>query len=486
VKNGESQVLPFREDFHDWGFGLSHEFVNYSCVPLEGNLFFDHKVTMQQVLFTLPIKTSWFPDGIPIHGFGMMLFFCFVICTWFAARKAKKIGFPPERMQDLAIVLFITGIIGARITFMIQYGVPWSKFFNIWEGGIVFYGSAIGGFVGYWIFYYLVLRRLRISTWQLADAIAPAIALGLVIGRLGCFMNGCCYGHVACEECPKIAFPLLTAPVREVVVDKQGYQTTVGFTVKSTSSEDVRSVVEKIEKGSAAERAGLKEGDKILQVNGEPNGQVLGVRVDADKVDTVIEWFRNKGAVVTPVEVDRPTERGLKIIIPEVAKLNEITKQAQKELQLLLNTSRIDSFRDMLLKWKNNRHDLELVVERDGQQVSLPSFTPRSLGLHPTQLYESVSMGLLMLFLISYYPFRRHDGQVFVLLIVGYAIHRFLNEIIRNDTPVEGFQMTLSQNLSVLMLVSAIALELWLRYTQENRWKSGIREEVRSQKSEVS
>jgi prolipoprotein diacylglyceryltransferase len=68
--------------------------------------------------------------------------------------------------------------------------------------------------------------------------------------------------------------------------------------------------------------------------------------------------------------------------------------------------------------------------------------------------------------LLAFYPFRRHDGQVFELFIVGYAVHRFLNETLRNDTAIVGIpqlHMTLSQNISVLMLLFAACLEIGRR-----------------------
>src|SRR5205807_126944 len=61
--------------------------------------------TMQQVLFRLPIY--WFSDqGIPIYGYGFMLFVAFVVCVWLACRLAAPEGVPPQRIQDLAIWLF--------------------------------------------------------------------------------------------------------------------------------------------------------------------------------------------------------------------------------------------------------------------------------------------------------------------------------------------------------------------------------------------
>ena len=76
--------------------------------------------------------------------------------------------------------------------------------------------------------------------------------------------------------------------------------------------------------------------------------------------------------------------------------------------------------------------------------VDLPAFTPRTVGLYPTQLYETVSMGLLILLLLAYYPYRRHDGQLMVVLMVGYAVHRFINESLRIEPTLGGTPLTLS------------------------------------------
>ena len=92
-------------------------------------------------------------------------------------------------------------------------------------------------------------------------------------------------------------------------------------------------------------------------------------------------------------------------------------------------------------------------------------FTPRTVGLHPTQLYETISMVLLVALLTFYYPFRGRDGRVFVAFLVCYAIHRFLNERLRNDTDVIAFGMSISQLISILMIVFAGVLLVLQKYT---------------------
>jgi phosphatidylglycerol---prolipoprotein diacylglyceryl transferase len=103
-----------------------------------------------------------------------------------------------------------------------------------------------------------------------------------------------------------------------------------------------------------------------------------------------------------------------------------------------------------------------LTVERDGKILDLDPFQPLTLNLHPTQIYESISTLLLFFLLTAHYPFRRHDGEVMVLFILGYAVHRFLNEILRNDTKPVALGMTLSQNGSILFFAVGLFLAWWL------------------------
>ena len=103
---------------------------------------------MQQVLFHLPIFKDWFPpDGVPVHGFGVMLFVTFVLGVWYLGWRSAtwKTNLPRDRVQDLVIALFVAGLLGARVTYMLQYGIPLRQIFRIWEGGIVLYGGIIAG-----------------------------------------------------------------------------------------------------------------------------------------------------------------------------------------------------------------------------------------------------------------------------------------------------------------------------------------------------
>lgn len=432
---------------------------------------------MQQVLVTLPILKSYFPpDGIPLYGFGAMLFLVFVSVTLWGGRRAQRLtGLKPERFQDMVIWLFVTGIVGARVLYMIQYANQFpdksaaglaGAFFKIWEGGIVFYGSALGGALGYGLFYWFVLRRLKIDGWKLADAVAPLLALGLAIGRIGCYLNGCCWGQVACEECKFVPlggahFPLLPAHARPALVRDQALQTSTGFVSERPAAlgpfDDPRTRVRAVEVGSPAERAGVKPGDVVARVNGRTNALYLELFGPAEKVKAATGRVRDQTDTV-----ELPSGR---VRLEFETYDRYLTARAVLADLTDVGTSSYDRLEELVRDWPRGRAALELGVRRGDAEVNLPAFVPETVGLYPTQLYETLSMLLLVLFLLAFYPFRRHDGQLMVVLMLCYALHRFVNESLRIEPSYAG-GLTLSQWGSVVIAGAALAIEAYLRLTK--------------------
>lgn len=123
-----------------------------------------------------------------------MLALSFLVALWLVRRTAKKFNIPPFIIDDLAFYLMLGVIVGGRVLYAVfhwaQYENDILGIFRIWEGGMMFFGGFIGGFVC-GVFY---LKKKNISILQIADLIAPAIALGQFFTRIGCFLNGCCFG----------------------------------------------------------------------------------------------------------------------------------------------------------------------------------------------------------------------------------------------------------------------------------------------------
>jgi phosphatidylglycerol:prolipoprotein diacylglycerol transferase len=256
---------------------------------------------MRQILFTIPIL-----GGIKVFGYGTMLFLAFLGSMNLAAWRARREKLDPEVIYDLSLWVFIGGLTGARVFYVVQY---WgdkvrtdADIFRIWEGGIVLYGSIMGGTATF--FLYRVLRPFPLRPYL--DVVAPSLALGVAVGRLGCFLNGCCYGD-RCDLPWTVSFPRLSPPWSDQVAD------------------------------------GLLSRDAA--------------------------W---------------------------------------------------------------------------------------SLPVHPTQLYSAIDGLVLLLLLSAYYPLRRRDGEVMALLMVTYPITRFMVEYLRNDEGVFFLGLTISQTISVGLLLAGL------------------------------
>ena len=261
---------------------------------------------MRQVLLTIPVL-----GGVKIFGYGLMLFFAFLGAMNLAGWLARREKLNPEVIYDLSLFVFVGGLVGARLFYVIQYwGVrvhSLADVVKVWEGGIVLYGSMIGALLAF-----LLYRMLRpFPTLPFLDVIAPAMALGVAVGRFGCFLNGCCFGDV-CSLPWAVSFPEPSPP-----------------------------------------------------------------------------W------------------------------------EAHRAAHLIATGTR----------W--------------------------SLPVHPTQLYSVLDGLVLTTLLLAYFPLRRRDGQVMALLMMAYPVTRVLVEYLRNDERVFFAGMTISQNISLVLLIAGLAF--WTR-----------------------
>jgi phosphatidylglycerol:prolipoprotein diacylglycerol transferase len=143
-----------------------------------------------------------------VTWFGVMVALAFLSGLWTASRRALLEGISPDKVLDLGPWLIGGAVVGARALYVFSYwqeefaGKPIGEIFAVWRGGLVFYG----GFVGASLAYVLYALFNRLPLWKLADVLAPSIALGSVFGRIGCLLNGCCYGR-ECHLPWAITFP---------------------------------------------------------------------------------------------------------------------------------------------------------------------------------------------------------------------------------------------------------------------------------------
>jgi len=129
-----------------------------------------------------------------LHSYGVFVAMAFLSAMGLALREAGRVGEDPEKILDLCFYVLVAAIAGSRILYVV---VNWPTFeqdpveiVRIWHGGLVFYGGFIGAFIAAWWY----IRSKKLSFLKTADILAPSIAFGQFVGRIGCFCAGCCYG----------------------------------------------------------------------------------------------------------------------------------------------------------------------------------------------------------------------------------------------------------------------------------------------------
>jgi phosphatidylglycerol:prolipoprotein diacylglycerol transferase len=141
-----------------------------------------------------------------IHTYGLMLAIGFYAGWWLAAWRARAEGVDPDIIGNLVLICIIAGVGGARVLNFHFYRRPDEPFWHIikvWEGGLTFYGGMVAAALA--ALGYMLWRRLPV--WKLADILAPSVALGQAFGRLGCYLNGCCFGGLSSTCAWSVRFP---------------------------------------------------------------------------------------------------------------------------------------------------------------------------------------------------------------------------------------------------------------------------------------
>jgi phosphatidylglycerol:prolipoprotein diacylglycerol transferase len=153
-------------------------------------------------------KIAFNIGSLQLHWYGVLVAAGFLAALWTASRRGLRANFSPDVIMDLGTWLIVGAVVGARTLYVVSYWKesfakqPWTEIFMVHHGGLVFYGGLIGSSLAC----ILYARWKKLPLWKLADVLAPSVALGHFVGRIGCLMNGCCYGR-ACSLPWAIHFP---------------------------------------------------------------------------------------------------------------------------------------------------------------------------------------------------------------------------------------------------------------------------------------
>ena len=170
-----------------------------------------------------PRFAQTFPQSLPVRGYGFLMFLGFLAAVATSIRLASRVGISADVIWDIGIWGLLGGIVCGRLFYLVQYhervfeGRSGRELllapFELQEGGLVLLGGLLGGsavFLGYCAY-----RKLK--PLLMADIAVPGFFAALAFGRLGCLMNGCCYGD-RCELPWAIQFPLGSVPDMALVL----------------------------------------------------------------------------------------------------------------------------------------------------------------------------------------------------------------------------------------------------------------------------
>ena len=378
---------------------------------------------MHPVLFRVPVI------GYEVPGYGLALMIGFLLSIVWATRRAMKSGADPDVVLNCGFLALIGGVVGARVMYVWHY---WEQYahrgdflavvravIDVRQGGLEVYGGVIAVVV-------LVLGYLWWSKhsvrWYL-DIMAPSAALGMALGRVGCFLNGCCWGGT-CDLPWAVQFPYGSpAEVRQWSEGQPG--------------------------------AGLPEQLLFVAPGGmfiDGTGAIPIPREFLAMSVAELDALRKLGEQHAPKLKQLETELAAATDPKQRAALEAEIQGLERQVNTALQHSGGCACRAPPLAALTQMKKYDL----DAAELKALARQYPSLPVHPTQLYSSIALGLLAALLSAVYWRRTRDGQVICVFLFIEPPTRWLIEILRADNPVDTAGFTISQFLALLLSLAGL------------------------------
>ncbi|MBN1803841.1 MAG: prolipoprotein diacylglyceryl transferase [Sedimentisphaerales bacterium] len=305
---------------------------------------------MRPELFEIPLI------HLTVKSYGLMMVIGFLAAVYLIRHLSRDITPDPQLITNAALYSLIGGVAGARVFYVLHHFSEYMEeplsVFKIWYGGLELLGGVILAVAI--IIFYLIYHKLPIRKYL--DILAIGLMLALAFGRIGCFLNGCCFGKPT--DLPwAVRFPYNSFAYRS-------------------------------------------------QINPNP-------------------------------ERNRP------------------------EPQLKLPQDDYIAFIDKDGRWYPKAFE----HLTDQQKIDVTTGKYRCLPVHPTQLYSSATGGILCVILYLFWRRSGKNGKLLVkpgstfsLMFILYGIARFFLELLRDDNPFELDGLTISQNISIIMIIAGSVL----------------------------
>ncbi len=369
--------------------------------------------------------------GWTLKSYGFMMMAGFLSAVYLAMRRCMRVKADPDAMLNCAFVSLVVGVIGARIFFVIHY---WDESFanaanpllamvNLTQGGLEFLGGVIPAI--FVVALYLKWNGLSIRLY--GDAMAIVIPWGLCFGRIGCFLNGCCFGSPWVDQ-------------------HQGPGSALAVQFPFGSPAAVRQWEERrITIPAELIYHGFKSDGKSPLWEAMPMGRDL-ISMTPEAREKPLRKFNQLKESLKHAQAEDPDGE-------ETSKLAERLKRQES----IRDAHRL-KIAPLLIAQKYPSREDPGIRTAFSEVRGLADRHP-ALWARPSQLYSAVSALLLANLLARIFHRRKRHGLVFGLLLVLYPLNRLALEVIRSDNPLDTFGLTVSQAMSLGMIAAGI---IWI------------------------
>ncbi|MBI3833822.1 MAG: prolipoprotein diacylglyceryl transferase [Planctomycetes bacterium] len=363
--------------------------------------------------------------GFEIKSYGFALMVGFLSAVWLAMRRGARTKVDPDRVLDVSFLCLIFGVLGARLFYVIHYWTPQfvdapNKFLaiiDIREGGLEFLGGFLGAAIAVTGYGFIRRQSLRLFL----DILAPSAMWGLAFGRVGCFLNGCCFGGLAVQP----------------NTHQAAYPWAVQFPFASPAH------WKEWEDRQVALPAELINVDRnVLQPTPLPD---KALNMPYEKREKITRELADLSERYKKALTDNPKADETKKLAAAFEAAQKNLQNNQSELLLLARAERFPS------RVEPSRQTSASEIERLAAQS-------RSLPIHPAQLYATIGAFLLSGLLSAIYYRRKRHGVVIAALFLLYPIQRFFEELIRVDNPLDSAGLTVSQFIGVAMFATGLVM----------------------------
>ena len=440
--------------------------------------------------------------SLRLYGYGLMLVLGFLAALGLARWRARRAGENPEQVVQYGIVALVSGVLGARIAYVIQHwrgqfaGQGPMAVLNLTSGGLIYYGGVILATACVLVYF----RIMRLPIRRHVDIVAASLMVGLAFGRMGCLMNGCCYGGLCRANWTfGTRFPMHSRPlvkldgrdnpfsqgsdapspayqhqanVGAVALDDRLANHRVQELVIGQDPDDPQRLTRHVNPPLPPyELHGKLDTDQLHVLDVDPAAARKGFDALAGP-DGLIDRGEWQAGVREPkiaagllagseqwaeaITFDRLRDGRL-----DFAEVRKYLQWRKSWLVRRFDTSGEDGRKDERLSGAERQRANEFL---QADQIALAR-QAHALPVKPAQILGIVNALLLAGLLTLFHRVRSREGQVFALLLVMYPITRFMLEAIRDDNPHDLLRAGLAHNqyTSLAMMIGGVILLAILR-----------------------